>query len=177
VYEHVPTDTIVEDFYLTMRIAQKGYRVAYAPDAYAVESSSASVAEERKRKIRIAAGGIQAVVRLAPLLNIFKYGVLSFQYVSHRVLRWTLAPLFLPILLILNILLAQNSLFYQVILVAQVLFYLAALAGYLFEQRKMKVKIFFVPYYFCMMNYSMYAGFLRFMRGRQSVLWEKAKRA
>jgi hypothetical protein len=41
----------------------------------------------------------------------------------------------------------------------------------------MKVKIFFVPYYFCMMNYSMYAGFLRFMRGRQSVLWEKAKRA
>jgi cellulose synthase/poly-beta-1,6-N-acetylglucosamine synthase-like glycosyltransferase len=177
VYEHVPTDTIVEDFYLTMRIAQKGYRVAYAPDAYAVESSSASVAEERKRKIRIAAGGIQAVVRLAPLLNIFQYGVLSFQYVSHRVLRWTLAPLFLPILLVLNILLAQNSLFYQVILVAQVLFYLSALAGYLFEQRKMKVKIFFVPYYFCMMNYSMYAGFLRFMRGRQSVLWEKAKRA
>ena len=104
VYEHVPTDTIVEDFYLTMRIAQKGYRVAYAPDPYAVESSSASVAEERKRKIRIAAGGIQAVVRLAPLLNIFKYGVLSFQYVSHRVLRWTLAPLFLPILLILYIL-------------------------------------------------------------------------
>jgi len=34
-----------------------------------------------------------------------------------------------------------------------------------------------VPYYFCVMNYSMYAGFLRLVRGRQSVLWERAKRA
>ena len=177
VYEHVPSDTIVEDFYLTMRIAQKGYRVAYAPDAYAVETSSISVAEELKRKVRIAAGGIQAIVRLAPLLNIFRYGLLSFQYISHRVLRWTLAPLFLPILLGLNVYLAyQGSLFYQILLVAQILFYLAAWAGFILEQRKLKVKILFVPYYFCVMNYSMYAGLLRYLRGGQTVLWEKAKR-
>lgn len=178
VYEHVPTDTIVEDFYLTMRIAQKGYRVQYEPGAYAVETSSASVAEELKRKVRIAAGGLQAVVRLSSLLNIFKYGVLTFQYVSHRVLRWTLAPLFLPVLFIVNILLAQEgSRFFQFTLLVQILFYAAAVAGYLLEKRKMKVKAFFVPYYFCVMNYSMYAGFLRLVRGRQSVLWERAKRA
>jgi cellulose synthase/poly-beta-1,6-N-acetylglucosamine synthase-like glycosyltransferase len=178
VYEHVPSDTIVEDFYLTMRIAQKGWRVQYEPEAYASETSSASVAEEMKRKVRIAAGGLQAVVRLAPLLNVFRYGVLSFQYISHRVLRWTLAPIFLPILLIVNILLAaQGSRFYQIILLAQILFYGAALAGYFLEQRKLKVKALFVPYYFCLMNYSMYAGFLRLVQGRQSVLWERAKRA
>lgn len=178
VYEHVPTDTLVEDFYLTMRIAQKGYRVRYEPDAYAAETSSASVAEELKRKIRIAAGGLQAVVRLASLLNIFRYGVLTFQYVSHRVLRWTLAPLFLPVLFVLNVLLAtKGSFFYQIILLAQIIFYAAALAGYVFERRKLKVKAFFVPYYFCVMNYSMYAGFVRLARGRQSVLWERAKRA
>lgn len=178
VYEHVPTDTIVEDFYLTMRIAQKGYRVQYEPEAFAVESSSASVAEELKRKVRIAAGGLQAVARLAPLLNIFRYGMLTFQYVSHRVLRWTLAPLFLPVLLAVNVLLAlQGSPFYRGLLVLQILFYSAALAGYLFEKRKMKIKAFFVPYYFCLMNYSMYAGFVRLVRGRQSVLWERAKRA
>lgn len=178
VYEHVPTDTIVEDFYLTMRIAQKGYRVQYEPEAYAVESSSASVAEELKRKVRIAAGGLQAMVRLAPLLNVFRYGVLTFQYVSHRVLRWTLAPLFLPVLFIVNMLLAmQDSRFYQFIVLIQLLFYAAAVAGYLLETRKIKVKAFFVPYYFCVMNYSMYAGFVRLVRGRQSVLWERAKRA
>ncbi len=178
VYEHVPTDTIVEDFYLTMRIAQKGYRVQYEPDAYAAETSSVSVSEELKRKVRIAAGGLQAVVRLAPLLNIFRYGILSFQYISHRVLRWTLAPLLLPVLLIINIILAINGeVMYQWMLLAQLLFYTAALAGYLLEQRKMKVKIFFIPYYFCVMNYSMYAGFVRILKGNQSVLWEKAQRS
>lgn len=176
-YEDVPPDTLVEDFLLTMRIAQKGWRVQYEPEAFAVETSSASVAEELKRKVRIAAGGLQAVVRLAPLLNVFRYGILSFQYISHRVLRWTLAPLFLPILLVVNVLLAaRGSFFYQIILLAQIVFYLAALAGYLLERRKLKVKAFFIPYYFCVMNYSMYAGFVRLVRGRQSVLWERAKR-
>ena len=178
VYEHVPADTIVEDFYLTMRIAQKGYRVQYEPGAYAAETSSVSVAEELKRKVRIAAGGLQAVARLAPLLNIFRYGVLSFQYISHRVLRWTLAPLFLPVLFFVNIALAAQGLVpYQWLLLAQALFYAAALAGYVLERQKLKVKAFFIPYYFCVMNYSMYAGFVRIMKGNQSVLWEKAQRS
>jgi poly-beta-1,6-N-acetyl-D-glucosamine synthase len=177
-YEPVPSDTIVEDFYMTMRMAQKGYRVAYEPAAYAVETSSATVAEEMKRKVRIAAGGLQAVVRLAPLLNVFRYKALSFQYISHRVLRWTLAPLFLPLVFGANIVLAaQENLFYQVILVVQIIFYTLALLGYFFERRQLKIKAFFIPYYFCLMNYAMYAGFFRLLRGQQSVLWEKSKRS
>ncbi|MDO8367407.1 MAG: glycosyltransferase family 2 protein [Saprospiraceae bacterium] len=177
-YEPVPPDTLVEDFYLTMRIAQHGWRVQYEPEAWAAEASSASVAEEMKRKVRIAAGGLQAVWRLGSLLNPFQYGVLSFQYISHRVLRWTLAPILLPILLIINIILAfQGSFYYQILLLGQIIFYLAALTGWILEQKKLKVKILFVPYYFCLMNWAMYAGFVRLMRGKQSVLWEKAKRA
>lgn len=177
-YEAVPEDTIIEDFFMTLRIAEKGYRVRYEPAAEAVESSSASVGEELKRKIRIAAGGLQAITRLSPLLNIFKYGVLSFQYISHRVLRWTLAPLALPLILILNVLLAiSGNPFYQMVLIAQIAFYVLALIGYLLEKRKLKLKAFFVPYYFCMMNYAVYRGFGRFVAGRQSVIWERAKRA
>lgn len=177
-YEPVPNDTLVEDFYLTMRMAQKGWRVQYEPGAYAVESSSASVAEEMKRKVRIAAGGLQAVARLAPLLNIFRYGLLSFQYISHRVLRWTFAPIFLPIVLTTNIILVKNGVpGYAFFLWAQVVFYAAALLGWVLERQKIKVKILFVPYYFCLMNWAMYAGLLRLLRGRQSVIWEKAKRA
>ena len=177
-YEAVPPDTIVEDFYMTMRIAQRGYRVAYEPAAYAVETSSASVAEEMKRKVRIAAGGLQAVVRLAPLLNLFRYGTLSFQYISHRVLRWTLAPLFLPLILVANVVLAKaSSPFYSLVLALQLAFYGCALLGYVLERQQLKVKAFFIPYYFCLMNYAMYAGLVRLLRGQQSVLWEKAKRA
>ena len=176
--EPIPGDTIIEDFYTTLRIAQRGYRVAYEPGAYAVESSSASVAEELKRKIRIAAGGLQAIYRLRALLNPLRYGTLSFQYVSHRVLRWTLAPLALPLILAINIYLAlQGSVFFQWMLWAQIAFYLLATIGWFLERRQLKVKMFFIPYYFCMMNYAVYRGFGRFMNGSQSVLWERAKRS
>jgi len=173
----VPADTIVEDFYMTLTIAKKGYRIVYEPEACAMEGPSATVGEELKRKIRIAAGGMQAVARLSELLNPFRYGILSFQYISHRVLRWTLAPLSLPILFLSNLTLAfTGSLFFQVFLSLQILFYLLVLVGFLLEQRKIKLKVFFVPYYFFIMNYAVYMGFLRAIKGSQSVLWERAKR-
>ena len=63
----------------------KGYIIAYCTNAYAIENGSADMREEEKRKVRIAAGGLQSIRRLRPLLNPFRYGVLSFQYTSHRV--------------------------------------------------------------------------------------------
>lgn len=177
-FQSVPQDTVIEDFYMTMRIAQQGYKVKYAYDATASEGQSATVGEELKRKIRIAAGGLQATWRLRSLLNFFKYPVLAFQFISHRVLRWTLAPLALPIILVANILLAKDgNSFYQIILACQVAFYVFALLGYILERQKMKIKAFFVPYYFCIMNYAVYRGFVRAVSGSQSVLWERAKRA
>jgi cellulose synthase/poly-beta-1,6-N-acetylglucosamine synthase-like glycosyltransferase len=177
-YRHVPPDTLIEDFVMTMGIAMRGYKIAYEPSAYAVETSSASISEELKRKIRIAAGALQAVWRLRALLNPFKFGLLSFQYVSHRVLRWTLAPLALPLIFAMNIKLAWDGpIFYKLLLICQIFFYLFAILGYVFEQKKLKIKAFFVPYYFCVMNYAMYRGFFRLMAGRQSVVWEKSKRA
>ncbi len=177
-YEAPPKDSIVEDFYMTMRIAAQGYKVAYEPQAYAVETASASVSEELKRKIRIAAGGFQSIARLVPLLNIFKYGLLTFQYISHRVLRWTLAPLALVILFFSSLYLAvQDADLFQFFLLGQILFYTLAIGGYLLEKRKLKLKVFFVPYYFCVMNYAVFRGFFRYLSGRQSVLWERAKRA
>lgn len=176
-FEVIPTDTIIEDFFQTLRIAQKGYRVAYAPDAYAIEQASADVSEEIKRKIRICAGAFQAMWRLRALFNPFKYGMLTFQYVSHRVLRWTLAPLTLPILLIVNGILAIDSGFYQLLLIGQVLFYLVAYIGYLTRNKPLKIKGFSVPFYFTMMNVCVYLGFVKYWRGNQSVVWDKAKRA
>lgn len=176
-YESVPPDTIIEDFYMTLRIAQRGYRVIYEPLACATELPSASSGEELKRKIRIAAGGWQAISRLLPLLNVFKYGTLSFQYISHRVLRWTITPLALILAFLLNIPLAYFvGGIYTWLLIAQIIFYTLAFMGYLLEQKKIKIKVFFIPFYFVMMNYAVFAGFVRYWGGSQSVVWEKAKR-
>lgn len=177
-YEEPTENIIIEDFYISLKITMAGYRFIYEPDAIATETASASVSEEWKRKVRISAGGFQAMLKLIPLLNVFKYGLLSFQYISHRVLRWTLAPLALPLILISNIFLASTgSVFYVFVLAMQVIFYGLAALGYLLQEKKVSIKGFFVPYYFSVMNFSVYAGLIRFLKGRQSVVWEKSKRA
>jgi cellulose synthase/poly-beta-1,6-N-acetylglucosamine synthase-like glycosyltransferase len=177
-YEEVPPGVYIEDFRLSMNIAKAGGRVVYEPDAYAMETASVSIEEERKRKVRISAGGLIEVWHFMGLLNFFKYGWLSFQYVSHRMLRWTLAPLSLLLLLITNILLAVNGpLFFKLVLVAQVVFYVVAILGYFLKDKKIRFRILFVPYYFLFMNISVYQGLMRLIKGKQSAAWDKAKRA
>src|SRR5690606_31135511 len=110
--------------------------------------ASASIGEEWKRKRRNAAGGIQAIVRLTPLLNPWRYGLLSWQYISHRVLRWTVTPLALALLLPLNGWLAwRRGGLYAFLLAAQTLFYGAAWVGWRLERRRIRWKLLFVPFY------------------------------
>jgi cellulose synthase/poly-beta-1,6-N-acetylglucosamine synthase-like glycosyltransferase len=178
-YQPVSPNTILDDFMISLLVAGDGYRVIYDPEAYATESASQNVTEELKRKIRIAAGGIQSILWLKGLLNPFKIPVLTFQYVSHRVLRWTIVPFLMILALLLNLIIVfQGSvdLTYQLLLLAQVGFYLAAISGWILEEKHIKLKIFFIPYYFCMMNYAVIMGIFRFASGKQSAIWEKAKR-
>lgn len=175
-YVPVPANTLLDDFMISLRVAAKGYRVAYAPEAYALETASADIGEEMKRKIRISAGGIQSIIWLLPLLNVFRYGWLSFQYISHRVLRWSLTPLALLLILPLNVMLWSEGIIYQLLLAGQAAFYTAAATGWLLATRRIKIKAFFIPFYFAMMNYCVFLGLLRYLKGSQSVLWEKAKR-
>lgn len=181
-YREVEKDTLLDDFIISLRVAQEGYTIQYDPEAYAVETASANVKEELKRKIRISAGGIQSVVRLRSLLNVFKYGTLSFQYISHRVLRWTLTPLCLLLLIPAGFALAwSEGLFstgvYALLFWMQLAFYLAALTGWFLENRSTSIKVLFVPYYFFIMNLSVVLGFMRYMKKAQTVNWERSKRA
>lgn len=182
-YSEVENDTILDDFIISLRIAEKGYRIAYTPNAYAIESASVNVSEELKRKVRIAAGGLQTIGRLKELLNPFRFGWLSVQYISHKVLRWTLAPLSLFALLFLNFFIVLNSEkwgfgnFYTVFFYFQLFMYLQAFLGWLFERQKLRFKFLFAPFYFVIMNYASILGIIRFLKGKQSVNWEKSKRA
>ncbi|WP_295797350.1 glycosyltransferase family 2 protein [Mucilaginibacter sp.] len=174
-YQDVPADTVLDDFMISMLIAAKGYRIVYEPEAYAIENASENVSEELKRKIRIAAGGIQSILRLPQLFNPFKFPVLSFQYVSHRVLRWTVTPFLLILIFVLNAFLPRTFL-YNSIFVAQILFYFLAFLGFIMEKRQIRIKALFVPYYFCVMNYAVLMGIIRYFTTKQSAVWEKAQR-
>jgi len=177
-YTNIPDDTILDDFVLSLNVIKKGYKIKYTPDAYSYEKGSETIVDEFKRKSRIAAGSFQTLFRMPELLNFFKYGFISIEYISHKVLRWTLVPLSFPIILICNIFIVvffYKPIFYY-LLFLQIVFYILCIIGFLFKNKKIKFKLLFVPFYILMMNYAMYIGFYKFIKKKQTVLWEKVNR-
>lgn len=176
-FRPLEADTILDDFVQSMRIVAAGYRVVYEPAAYAQENPSFSLREEMERKTRIGAGGWQAMSRLLPLLNPVRYPVVAFLYCSHRVLRWSLTPFLLAIVLPLNILLAfTTGGLYIALAGGQLAFYGLAMLGWWQAARGKSAGPLLVPLYFILMNLAVVKGFVRFVRKAQPAAWQKAQR-
>lgn len=175
----VPDEALLDDFMMSMYVVQAGKRIAYTPDAYAQEYGSANIFEESKRKRRIAAGGLQSIWWLRSMLNPFHQPLVTFQYVSHRVLRWSITPIAMVLLLLVNIALVVMGAgnFYTVILILQILFYLMALAGWLLNRYGYKNKLLYTAYYFIFMNFNVFRGMAYLRTHGKSGAWEKAKRS
>lgn len=176
-YQSPGAGVLIEDFLITMNIAASGYRVIYEPGAKASELASPNVKEELKRKIRISAGGLQAIWMLRHQVSLLKNPVLYFQYISHRALRWTLAPVSLVLIFVSSVVLAWSKDPVSVaFFLAQVVFYSVAMLGYLLEKAQVRIKAFFIPFYFAFMNLSVFLGLIRLIGGGYSSVWEKAER-
>ena len=162
----IPDDTLLDDFIISMEIVKKGYKIAYTSNAYAMEYGSADLHEESKRKRRIAAGGLQSCWRLRSLMNPLRHPVVAFQFVSHRVLRWTITPACLFALVPLNTLLVLSGegIVYTIIWILQILFYASAAAGVRISK------------YFVFMNLNVFRG-MAYLFNNSTGMWEKAKRA
>ena len=177
-YLPAPSNALLDDFMMSMLILKDGHRIAYTNEAYATEYGSASTAEESKRKRRIAAGGLQSIWWLRSLMNPFAYPKVAFQYVSHRVLRWSITPLALFALFPLNLLLlfASGSLIYQLLFLLQLFFYLSALTGHILKVSGRRNKLLYIPCYFLFMNLNVFLGIGYLMSHKDSGTWEKARR-
>ena len=175
----VPDEALLDDFMMSMYVVQAGKRIAYTAEAYAMEYGSANIYEESKRKRRIAAGGLQSIWWLRSMLNPFKQPLVTFQYVSHRVLRWSITPIAMVLLLLVNIALVAMGAgtFYTVILILQMLFYLMALAGWFLNRYGHKNKLLYTAYYFVFMNFNVFRGMAYLRSHGKSGAWEKAKRS
>jgi cellulose synthase/poly-beta-1,6-N-acetylglucosamine synthase-like glycosyltransferase len=177
--QEVPDEALLDDFMLSMYVVQAGKRIAYTANAYAIEYGSANIFEESKRKRRIAAGGLQSIWWLRSMLNPLKQPLATFQYVSHRVLRWSITPIAMILLLLVNIALVVMGAgtFYTVMLILQMLFYLMALAGWFFNRYGSKNKLLYTAYYFLFMNFNVFRGMAYLKSHGKSGAWEKAKRS
>jgi cellulose synthase/poly-beta-1,6-N-acetylglucosamine synthase-like glycosyltransferase len=165
-----PNDTIIEDFVIPMQIIRQGKRVVLEPLALGWEKGVESLREEFRRKVRIAAGAAQGLVRG----NAWPAGAPGrfwFIFLSHKLLRWISPVTGLLVLLVaaasFDEPLSKLSLAGAGLLTALALLRLAA--GW-------KQTVFSAPFYFLFGQAAMAVGLLKGFAGQQTVLWAKANR-
>ena len=172
-YEPMSPDQI-PDFILPLKVVEKGYRVVYDPDAILKEDALETSSDEYRMRVRVALRSLHAIRDMKHLLNPFRFGLFSWQFLSHKALRY-LAFVLLLAAFICNLLLIREGKVYQASLFAQSAFYIFAFTGWYLELEGKKLGIFYVPYYFCLLNVSSAHAFLKMLKGIRQETWEPRK--
>ncbi len=128
--------------------------------------------QEFNRKVRTVLRGLTVFFRHLEFLNIFKYGMFSYQFFCHKLLRW-LVPLFLAGAIISNILLVENSDLFLFIMAGQILFYFLAVYGWITQSLQ---SIWKIPTFFLIVNTAIAIAWYQYLTGKRVVLWNPSKR-
>lgn len=170
-FEPLPPDIVLDDVLIPIRIMARGYRVLFEPRARAYDRAAGSAAEEFTRKVRTIAGNFQLLSREPWLLNPLRNRI-WIQTISHKVLRLT-GPFLLAGVFLANLALLDSA-FYRVSLIAQVVFYLAALGGFLLRDARRTIRALIVPYTVCLLNLATAVALFQFLTQQQGAIWESA---
>jgi len=160
------------DLWLPLTQIRRGLRTVHEAEAIAYEETSLTAADEYGRKHRSTVRVLHVLTEHAGVLNPFRYGLTSLKLLSHRYLRYVV-PYLIAALLVVNAFLLSSA-FFRVTMALQLAFYAAALVGAWLQSRGKRVILFYVPYYFCVVNLAAVQGALRFLRGERVRVWEKA---
>ncbi len=186
-FEAPPDNIINDDFYMAMRLVQRGYSVFYNPRAVSSERISLSAQDEITRRARIIAGRYQAIA-LAPRLLPLRRPLVAWQILSHKFLR-PLVPLAMIGTLVTNLLAVfrpyqagQRRLlnlappFHWLLLLLQAAFYALAWFGRGLERGSRWGKLFYLPTFLVNSNMAALIGLYRFLTGQQTSLWQRVPR-
>ncbi len=175
-FSPLPADTIVDDFVIPVRIAVRGWRVSYAPDAIAREEMPAGSRAEFARRARIGAGNWQALARIPELLDP-RRGFVFFAFVAHKLLRWA-TPALLAVALAANVAAAAAPAAwgYRALLLLQLAFYALAAAGSRVVAVARAPRLAAAAHHFVAMNAALAVGFWRWARGSQRAAWDRTER-
>lgn len=174
----LPQTIILDDMFVPLKIIQNGFRAIFDPKAHAYDIIADNPKEEYRRKVRTLSGNYQILLLFFSLFNPFTSPI-AIQLFSHKLLR-IVAPFLLIALFIINLFLLAESYTYQILMIGQIIFYwLAILGAWVKHSRhgflKIISKVCYIPYVFCLLNFSALAGFIRFTKRQQTVTWEKAR--
>ncbi len=187
-YKPVPSNFLVDDFYINMKVLQKGYKAINNLESIVFEDVSNNLKDEFRRKTRIATGNFQNLNQFRKLLlgliglnpfekkennYISKFGV-SFSFFSHKVLRWII-PFFIIEIFICNIFLLENTL-YQLSFAGLLFTFTLPFWDMLLKKTNINISILRFITHFYSMNIALIIGFFRWANGVKSGVWQPTKR-
>ncbi len=170
-YTDLPDD-IISDLVQPLWVIQKGYRVAFEDRALAYEETTKGTKEEFRMRVRVVTRGMNGILSVSDLLMPWKYGWVSIQLLSHKVLRW-LVSVFLILLFLSSAALYQHP-FFRALFLLQMVFYLAAMLSIVFPLHH-RWKLLGIPLYFCTLNAAALCSMVELARGRKYVTWQTVR--
>ena len=172
-WEKIPSYFLVDDFFINMLVLQKGFKSINEPNAIVFEDVSNDLSDEFRRKIRISSGNFQNLFHYKHLL--FDFSWIAFSFFSHKVLRW-LTPFF--ILSIISILpfIIENHSFYFYFLIGIIFCFSLVSIDFLLKSLKVNIKLLRFLTHFTLMNVALFIGFLNYIKGVKSSIWETTRR-
>jgi len=173
-FSKIPQNFLMEDFFITLGVISSGKLSISDPEAKVYEDVSNLVKEEFKRKIRISAGNFRNLAVFYGLLkNPFRGA--GFSFLSHKVLRWK-GPFFLIIALVANAFLLEQNLFYRILFFLQLMGLISPLIDKVFSSLNIHNFALRLIAYFYMMNLALLLGFIKWVKGIRSNVWNPTQR-
>jgi hypothetical protein len=130
--------------------------------------------EEFDRRVRIGAGGFQAISMLWRLLNPLR-GWIAFTFFSHKVMRW-LCPFFMCGAWVSALLLSGTDNIYRWAMFAQACFYAISLMLGLVPIRSRILRPLRLATMFTTINAALLLGFFMWTGGSQRGIWRRTER-
>ena len=165
---------LIPDFVLPLRVRRRGYRVVYAPQAVAVESTGKGFRAEYDRRVRITARSIHGLITELGVLNPLREPVFAFQVWSHKVLRWGV-PVFLLAAILSSLALWWQGR-YAGVVVVELVGMVLAMVGLISPKALGRMKLFYVPAYVLAMNAGVLVGIWKYLTSGRIVLWQPPER-
>jgi len=165
--------SIPSDFNTLLNSIKLGLRGVSDPKSIGLYTNIKDEKKEFDRKVRTITRGIAALMANMGLMNPFRFGIFSWQLLSHKLMRW-LVPWFMISAVFSNIILVYRSALYKAFCVLHVLFYVSAfLNDRVFAQ---STSIFKLPYYFVQVNMAIARAWVEYLKGERYVTWSPSTR-
>ncbi len=172
-FSPVPENFLVDDFYINMKVLEKGGKAINEVKAIVFEDISNDIREEFRRKIRIATGSFQNLFVFKHLL--LRFNALSFSFFSHKVLRW-LCPIFFILIYATSLLLVNYSQCYHSAFYIESMILVLIPLDYFLQKTGVHIRLLRLLRHFFFMNLAIFAGMLKAIAGVKTSIWEPTQR-